>query len=453
MSPEMILVIAVAVFAVLAIMEAPIGIAIAVGAVVGTVMLDGPAVAASVAGTSAFNAVSSYSLFIIPMYILMGSLISNSVIARDLYAAIHRVVRKLPGGLAATAVLATGAFSGISGSSAADVAVIGRMSVREMVRHGYDRAYAAAIVAAAGMFASLIPPSLLIVLYGIVAQESIGALILAAVIPGCASAAILATFVVVREVILRRRGSVSAPSEDVQAEVTGITQGMPLPTPEKHGVRGLLYAALIFAIVIGGMGIGLFTATEAGAIGAFTALVLVVVSKKVRDRSAWLTVRSSLKETAETTGMIFLLVIGATMFTYLIASSRFPMDATAWVTSLNVDPKVIVLLFLLILLPLGLFLDGLSIMLLTIPIMAPIVEQMGFSGVWFAILALKMIEIGLITPPVGLNVFVISSVSGVEVSKVFNKVLPFVLIDLAFTGVLFLFPEIILWLPGVAGML
>lgn len=489
MSPEMIGLIAISAFLILTLLEMPIAISISIGGTLGIFLLQGSNLTTHAIGSIPYSSIANYSLLVVPMYVLLGSLMSHTGIGARIYAVANRLVGKRPGGLAAGAVLATAAFSGISGSSAADVATFGRVSVNEMARNGYAKPYAAAVVAAAGTFAVLIPPSITIVMYAVVANESIGAMILAGVIPGVISAVALAGFVILlgRRGNLLQGGVVKSSSQPVGEPLTDSRGGAGLAGDWKNGdvesewhatslatpdavqqasdrtssnsrevrehAAAVLYAAILFAIVVGGLYAGIFTAVESGAMGAFAALIIAAIARKEREANFWKVLTRSLMETSNVTSMIFLLLIGGSMFSYMLAISRVPTAAVQWATSLSIPPALVIALILLLLLPLGAVLDGLSLLLLTVPIIAPIAVSMGFDGVWFGILVIKMIEIGLITPPVGTNAFIISGITRIPVEKVFRCLVPFVVLDLCVTSLFFAFPETVLWLPRYAGLL
>lgn len=485
MTPVLAASIAVAVLFVLIAIEVPVGLALVGSGITGLFLMGSTATIESVLGSTPFAATAKYSLFVIPMYILLGSLVANAGIGRAIYRAVHRVLGRTPGGLAATAVGATTVFSGISGSSAADVAAFGRISVQEMGRFGYKREYAAAVVAAAGAFAALIPPSIGIVLYGIIAEVSISALIFAGIIPGVLSCLILMGFVVLRAArgAIKndpRFGGVAASSKGrrqggdlkaswdatADARVLARTDAMArteniVTAREYRGVArflhsdaiGIFYAAIIFVIVVGGLYGGVFTATEAGAVGAVAALIIMVIEVKKKRASVFRILTISLRETVGVVGMIFLIIIGGATFGYMLTVSGLPRALTDWAGGLDVPPLVVIAMMLLILLPLGAVLDGLTAMLITVPLMSPIVLELGLDPIWYGILVLKMIEIGLITPPIGINAFVISSATGVRAETVFRYLTPLVILDLSVTAVFFLFPEIVLWLPRLVGVL
>lgn len=459
MDLNLIVALAVATFIVLVLAEVPVGIALGVAGVLGMVVLDeGTRSAEAVLATTPFSVAASFSLVVIPLFSLMGALIANSGIGESIFRGASLLVGRLPGGLPATTVVATSFFSGVSGSSAADVAAFGRISVSEMRRHGYRPEYAAAVVAAAGTFAVLIPPSLVLILYGITAGIPVGHMLIAGVVPGALSCAVLAMFVVAQSTLglpgprherrpRRRRATIpaatgapveAAPAESVVAKATA------------KDLVGIGYAVVIFAVVIGGLYGGFFTSTEAAAMGAVVALVIAAVASAPYRRRAPRRIASlltvSLRETVEVTSMVFLLLIGAGIFNYFLASARVPVQLAEWIVDLPVDPSVVVIGILLMFIPLGMFLDGLSTMLMVVPIVAPIVADMGFNEIWFGILVLKMIEISLITPPVGINVFVISGFfRDIPVERIFRTVFPFVLLDLVVVALLFQFPGIVTW--------
>lgn len=465
LSAELAAGIAVIVLFILIAIEVPVALALLGSGIAGLLLMADYVSLANILSSAPYSASARYALIVIPMYILLGCLIANAGIGRAIYRAINRLIGRLPGGLAATAVGATTLFSGISGSSAADVAAFGRVSVQEMGRHGYKREYAAAVVAAAGAFAALIPPSVAIVLYGITAEVSIAALIFAGIVPGVLSCLILGVFVVVVAMRSRRRGDpsfgggspksppVSAPLPPLPT-TSVVTQPRTLLGRLVHSdFVGVVYAVIIFAVVVGALYGGLVTATEAAALGAIVSLIIMMVEVRKRRGSIFRVLQVSLREAVGTTGMVFLLLIGGAIFGYMLTISGLPQGLTQWAASLDAPPWVIVGFLLLILLPLGAVLDGLTTMLITVPLMAPIAVTLGFDPIWFGILVLKMIEIGLITPPVGINAFVISSATGVRSEAVFRYLVPFVLLDLLLTAVYFVAPEIVLWLPKVAGLL
>jgi C4-dicarboxylate transporter DctM subunit len=440
-----VLLISLLLFFLFALLEVPIGISLLVAGSAGIVMLKGTDLAMSVLAAVPFNGTSSYSLFAIPAFVLLGAIVANSGIARHMFVIASRATARIPNGVAVTTVGATAMMSGISGSSAADVASMGRMCAKEMNRVGYSLAQSAAVVAAAGAFAALIPPAIGLVLYAIIAGESVGQMLLAGIIPGLLSCATLMTYLMIRGGTKKKSGAGLA--ETIVSEQ--VEEGV---DPNRGLVTGLFIAVTLFVVVMGGLYTGFVTATEAAALGAMVAIVLVGLLPRSRDKKFGPLLWASLSETVRTSAMIFLLVIGGATVTYLVVSASLPERISEAVLAAPVPPELVLALFLLVLLPLGMFLDGMSILLLTVPIAAPVVVELGFSPIWFGILFMKMVEIGLITPPVGINVFVVAGMfKGLTVESVFRSVLPFVVLDLALVAVLFLVPEIILWLPSQAG--
>jgi C4-dicarboxylate transporter DctM subunit len=443
MSVELVALLAVLSFLVLALLEVPIGLSLALGGSLGITLLRGVPVTSSVLQKIPYSATSKYVLLTVPLFVLLGSLVANAGIGERIYFAINALVRRLPGGLGAATVIATSIFSGISGSSAADVATVGRVSIAEMRRYGYAPQHAGAIVAAAGAFAVLIPPSIGLVVYGIISEESIGALLLAGIIPGVLSGIVLAAAIVI-------------PAAFGWTSSGAILHGAPKTSagrdrmPFAAMASGLIYAAILFIIVAGGIYTGIFTATESAGIGAFAALIMTIPAARRGGIPRRVLVRTAVREAADITSMIFLLLLGGAIFTYFIVSTRLPNRMAERAVALEIPPLALVAIFLLLMIPIGMFLDGLSAMLLIVPIVTPIVAAFGFDGIWFGILMMKMIEIGLITPPVGINVFVVSGmVKDCTPEQLFRSVAPFVLLDFCLVALLFAFPEIVTWLPSL----
>jgi len=426
--------------------EVPVAFALGVAGFAGIVQMQGLAGAASTLAASPFNVTSSYTLTVVPMFILMGLFVSHSGMIDGIFNVAQRVTRRLPGGLGIATVLAATFFGGISGSSVADAATIGRVSIGEMSKRGYDKAYAAAIVAAAGTVDSLIPPSVALVMYGIVSGTSIGALLLAGIVPGLLTAAV---YIIL---IMLLSGGRYSPGRQERLSAAAPSGALP-----RQEVFGLLGGFLLFAIVIGGLYSGVFTATEAGALGAFASLALssLFVITWNADRGAALRsmLARSFGETGALTAMIFALIVGATIFSHFLVLAGVPMAISDWIIGLALPPGLVVISLLVVLLPMGMFIDGLSMLLIVGPLFHPVVTALGYEGVWFGILFIKCIEIGLLTPPVGLNVFVVAGLfRDLRVEDVFRRITPFILAELVVTAILFAFPPIVTFLPALAGI-
>lgn len=438
----------------------PVALSLGGAGAIGILMQQDFGDVTSTLGSIPNSAAGQYSLTVIPMFILMGVAVSHAGLLGGVFTVADRLTRKLPGGLALAALGAATIFGGISGSSAADSATVGRLSIGEMSKRGYDKAYAAAVVAAVGTVSILIPPSIVLVIYGILSQESIGRLLLAGIVPGLLTAAVYGLFIVSfaarggREV--GGKGRIIVRPQDAGADGLNGVAGAPA-TGRRAEVAGVLTAALLFSIIVGGLYSGLFTATEAGAVAAMCATVLslgwsILDPAKNRIGNAYRVMKGALSEAAALTSMIFLLVIGAAVFAHWLVLAGVPRDVSEWILGLEISPTLVVLAFLLILLVMGMLVDGLSMLLIVTPIAYPVVvTELGFDGVWFGIMMVKFIEIGLLTPPVGINVFVVSGLfPGLRAERIFVRILPFLIAELVVCAILFGFPEITTFLPDLA---
>lgn len=429
----------------------PVAFALAIGGSAGLVLLGSVDTATSTLASVPYGTTATYTLTLIPMFILMGLFVSHAGLLEHLFDLAQKLTRRLPGGLGVSTVLACTFFGGISGSSVADAATLGRLSIGGMSKRGYDQAYAAAIVAASGTVAILIPPSIALVIYGIVSGESIASLLLAGIVPGILTGITYATLI-----ILRARYS---PSPGYGGKDSLQTAKILTVSPSESRWLVTLAAAsgvVLFSVVVGGLYAGIFTATEAGAVGAVTAFGLSLAFMLARRRAVSNSpiirpVIDAVREAGSLTSMIFALIIGATIFTQFLTVAGVPADISEWILGLGVPPQVVVALFLLMLLPLGALIDGMSMLLIVTPIAYPVISELGFDGVWFGILMIKMVEVGLLTPPVGLNVYVVSGLfDGLRSENIFKKIWPFVTVELLLTAVLFVFPEIVTFLPDMA---
>ncbi len=437
---------ALAVLAILIVVDAPIAFALGISGLTGIGLMQGISGAANAFAAIPYNATSAYTLTVVPMFILMGLLVSHAGMIDGIFNLVQRATRRLPGGLGIATVLAATFFGGISGSSVADAATIGRVSIGEMSKRGYDKAYAAALVAAAGTVDILIPPSVALVMYGIVSGTSIGGLLLAGIVPGLLTAGVYMVLIV----LMAKSGKPGRGG--VPADRT-----RPQPKPQREEKFGMAGGALLFLIVIGGLYTGVFTATEAGALGAFASLIVstifVVAWGAKRGTSPRHVMVAALSETGALTSMIFALIVGATIFTNMLVLAGVPTAVSAWIVDLSVPKPLVVASMLLVLLPLGMFIDGLSMLLIVGPLFHPVATSLGYDGLWFGIMFIKCIEIGLLTPPVGLNVFVVAGLfDDLRVEDVFRRIAPFILAEFVATGILFAFPQIVTFLPAMAGI-
>lgn len=470
MSATTIIILAVALLLVLIAAEVPLAFSLAVSGFVGLLLLSGSDIAASAVASESYSSIAKFTLVIIPLFIAMGVMARHARIAEDAFAAASRSLRRIPGSLALAAILACAVFAAVSGSSVAAVVAIGRPAIGEMIRHGYNRSVALGVVGAAGTLGVLIPPSIVLVIYGILTGVSIGALLLGGILPGILSAIMYGVAVVVRA---RRNPELFGglvPSVDPGGTVgdTGLgtnparrsvstaqteptTVGSGTQRVGKHRV-GVLRAAVLFLIVLGGIYTGVFTAIESAAVGAVTVFVMMVW-ERVREgwRGTWTSIRESVVESVELNAMVAALLVGSAIFSSFMVSSGMPLRINEWLSGLPVHPLVIVALVLLAFIPLGMFLDPISSMLIAVPLVYPVVEGFGYSGVWFGILVVKFIEIGLITPPLGINAFVVAGVNEeATVEEAFRGVLRFLPVDLVTISLLFAFPWLATALGGAA---
>jgi len=471
MDAGLIIAIVMALLLFLLVVETPVSVALAASGGLGVLLVRGPSVVESLFANTPYTATSSYTLSVIPMYILLGMFALHGKLAQRIYALASRLFRWLPGGLGIATVGACAGFAAVSGSSVATAATIGRISVHEMRQRGYPAGFAAGIVAMAGTLGILIPPSVILVVYGVVTEQSIGALLLAGVIPGILTAVAYMVYVSIRVFVGRRNGTIVEERTDLATELEKLAP-MPSATPSTTAttsvgvveerytwpkmLRAGFWVLLLFVIILAGSLSGIFTVVESAGIGAFAALIILILETSTDGIKPFgRRLKAALYETAGTTTMTFMILVGASIFGFFLLLMRVPTNFATWVTGLDIPPILVIVVTLLALIPLGMFLDSLSMTIIAAPILAPVVMELGFSGVVYAILFVKLVEIGLVTPPVGMNVYVVGGVTKVPIEKVFLSVLPFLVIEAIVIAVLIAFPQITLWLPdlvrGISG--
>lgn len=382
--------------------------------------------------TTPYNTAATYAFSVLPLFILMGHFAFQGGISQDLYTTAYKWMGGLPGGLAIATTWAAAAFGAACGSSLASAATFTRISLPEMLRYGYDRKLASGCIAVAGTLAIMIPPSAAMVIYGIITGSNIGRLLIAGFIPGIISAAVFMMVVIVRV----KMNPALAPQP---AQRFGWGERL----VALKGVWGILALLLL---VMGGIYTGVFTPTEAGAVGAFGAFLIAFVRGGLKGGH----LKQAMLESGQTTAMIFFIIIGAMVFGRFLAISRVGPEFTEFITGLSVPPIVIILGFMVMYIFLGMIMDAVAMMAITLPVVFPVVMALGYSDIWFGILIVKVVEIGMVTPPVGMNCYVVASVAGdqVKLEDVFRGVLPFVIGDSLTLSALIAFPVISLWLPG-----
>jgi tripartite ATP-independent transporter DctM subunit len=415
------------------VMFAGVPIAMAMAAVGGlglaAILGIGPALA--IVGQTTFDTGLSYSLSVVPLFVLMGNLVTRAGLSDELYAACHAWLGHRRGGLAMATAVACGGFSAVCGSSLATAATMGKVALPQMRRYRYDDGLASGVIAAGGTLGILIPPSVILVLYGVTAQQDIARLFIAGIVPGLLG--ILGYMAAVR-ITCWRNPAAGPPAER-----------MPYAARFKAlwGVAGIVG---LFVLVIGGIYTGAFTATEAAGIGASGAFVIALARGRLTLRG----LLETLADTAATTTMMFMVLIGALIFSNFVNIAGLPSALAGFARASELPAPVILGCILLVYLCLGMVLESLSMVLLTVPIFAPVMAALGYDLVWFGIVVVVVTEISLITPPVGLNVFVLKSVlPDVPLSTIFRGVLPFVAADIVRLALIVVVPGLVLFLPDL----
>jgi tripartite ATP-independent transporter DctM subunit len=414
----------------LVVMGMHIAFATAVVGLLGTFWLRGLDPVLALSGYLPWSAVAKYGFSALPMFILMGYLAYYGGLSEKAYSGAKAWFGQLKGGLAIASTFGCAIFAASSGASTAACAVMGKIAIPEMKNSGYSDQLATGVVVASGTLASLIPPSVLIVIYGIITEESVGALLIAGVIPGIVSAIIYALMIY------------------VWAHVAN--EGTPIPSvPWKTKFKSLPTdfggVAIIFGVVIFGIYTGVFTPTEAGGMAAFAALIIGLFKRKL----TWNAAKISLLETASTTIMLFAIIVGVLFFLRFLALSGAPRYIAEMVSAWPVSRVLIMIGFLAIYIVLGCFMNPAGMMMLTVPVVLPTVVSLGYDPIWFGIIVIKMCEVSFITPPIGLNIYVVQSVAPkIPLQSIILGAMPFLAMDLLTVALFFVFPQIILWLPS-----
>ncbi len=412
-----------------------IGVGLGLSGFVGILLAINDRAALAQVATVPFSTTNSFTLAVIPLFILMGALATQAGLTTDLYRAAYNWLGKVSGGLAMATTLASAAFGAACGSTIVNAAVFTKMAMPEMTKFGYDKRLSAGCIAASGTLASLIPPSILMIVYAVITEQSVARLLVAGLAPGLLSAAIYLTGIYV----IARRFPHLAPIPEVT-----------ISRREKwESLKGVWGITFLFILVIGGIYLGFFVPTYAGAIGAFGAF-LIVLGKGRLNRA---TLIETFKDAGITTSTIFIIVIGGIIFARFLTYTGLVGDVSDWMIALGLPPIAYLIGFAVLYLILGMLIDPIAIMVMTLPIMFPIMTSVGYDPIWLGVIAIKLAEISLITPPVGLNVYVVRSASPVPLSleQVFAGVTPFLLMDVVTLALLVAFPSIVLFLPSLMG--
>ncbi|WP_334193970.1 TRAP transporter large permease [Pararhodobacter sp.] len=416
-------------------LRVPIGVALGVVSVLGLAYVRNFNIALSILRETPFAFAASWDLTAIPMFLLMGAIANHSGISSALFRAARLWFSALPGGLAVAANMASVGFAAACGSSLASSAAMGRLAIPEMLRAGYDRALATGVVASAGTLAALIPPSIMLVLYGVFAEVSISRLLIAGIVPGFLTAAAYVALIVIR-CKLNPALAPKLSNDELQT----------LKADRLSALREVWPVTALILGIIGGLYGGIVTPTEAGATGAALALLIAILQRRITLTSFV----DSLKESMSGTAQIFFVGMGAVMYTRLLSLTGVSTLLADMVGGYAADPLLVILAISVVFLILGMFLDPLGIMLITLPVFLPMMKALGLDLIWFGIIVVKYVEIGMITPPLGMNVFVVKSVTpSVPIWTIYRGVLWFLLAEVVVMALLIGFPQITLFLPNL----
>jgi C4-dicarboxylate transporter, DctM subunit len=429
-SPDAVAIIGFIVLFALMLLRVPVGMAMGLVGVSGFAYLVGGGPALKLVGQTSMRTVTDYTFGVIPMFLLMGAFVTTSGMSRELFGAANTFVGHLRGGLGIATIVACAGFAAISGSSVATAATFSAVAYPEMRRYDYPQSFATGVIAAGGTLGAMFPPSTVLAVYGIITEQDIGRLFIAGILPGLLAVSMyILTVAVIGKL---RPGFLPA----------GVRAG----TPERlKAIRGVWAPVLLFVFVIGGLYGGLFTPTEAGGMGAGGAFLIGVL----RGRLSRAEIRSSLLQATRTAAAVFTVLIGALLFGYFLTITQTPQKVTEFLTGLGVGRYGVLALIMLMYLVLGCLMDAMAMIILTVPIIFPVIKSLGFDPIWFGVIIVMTVELGLIHPPVGMNVFVIKSVvKDVKFSTIFVGVLPFIVTDLIRLVILIAFPIIALYLPS-----
>ena len=390
-----------------------------------------PNAAIGVLKTVPFSTTANFNLFVIPLFILMGQFCFHSGISGDLYKACYKWLSRMKGGLSLATLGASAMFAAVTGSSAATAATMGTVCLPEMRKYNYKDTLSTGCLAAGGTLGILIPPSVGFILYGIATGNSVGAMFAAGLMPGI----MLTVFYCATAIII----CMIDPGAGPRGEQFSMIEKL-------KAFREIWAIALLFIVVIGGIFAGLFTANEGAAIGAFGAFLFLIF----RKRCTWKTVKTALYDTIKTSAMIFLVIIGAYVFGRFLTITRIPMEMANGIASMNVSPYIVLILILALYTFVGCIMDSLAGLLLLVPIFYPVITDMGMNPIWFGVLMVMIMQAGQITPPVGINVFIIAGIAkDIPLYTVFKGVLPFLAALVLAVATIILLPQIAIWLPNL----
>lgn len=432
LGPMVLGLVATSAMVVLLLFGVPVAVSMLVVGFVGMGLTAGWPTALAQIQTLPYNFTASYGFAVMPMFILMGSLAVTSGIAEEIYDVAYKWLGRLRGGLYLATIAGQAAFGGISGSTVVDATVFTRTALPQMLRYGYPKSYAGACMVATGSFAAMIPPSITMVIYGILTEVSIGQMLIAGIVPGLVSAAIYALATVL---VVRVKPEIGPPAKErvMWAERFG-------------ALRGLWVMIVLFGVVMGGLYAGIFTPSGAGAVGAFGTFVVALLRRRLGWEGLWKAARTS----AVLTTVIFVVIIGGLLFSRLLVMVGFIDAFGPLVLHVTRSPLGIMFLFSLMYLVLGCLIDTTSMMIVTLPFVFPVIKQAGIDPIWFGILLVKLVEIATMTPPVGLNLFAVAAAGRgyVTMEDLIRGIWPFIVLELLILAILIAFPPLSVWLPN-----
>ena len=430
MSSDMVALAGFVALFVLMLLRVPVGMAMGLVGVTGFGYIVGSGPALKMVGQTSMRTVTDWNFAVVPLFLLMGSFATTSGMSRELFRAANALLGHLRGGLGIATIAACGGFAAICGSSVATAATFSRVAYPEMRRYGYPQSFATGVIAAGGTLGIMIPPSTVFAVYGLITEQDIGKLFVAGILPG-----ILAIFMYMATITIigyARPGFLPAGRRTDWAE-------------RIDAMRDVWATLLLFVFVIGGIYGGVFTATEAAGMGAGGAFLIGIA----RGRLSRADIVRSLLEATRTTAAVFTVLIGAILFGYFLTITQTPQKVTEFLTGLGLGRYGVLALIMVMYLVLGCLMDALAMIILTVPIVFPVIKQLGFDPIWFGVIIVMTVELGLIHPPVGMNIFVIKSViEDAKISTIFYGVLPFIITDIVRLILLIAFPMIALWLPS-----
>ncbi|OOG52100.1 TRAP transporter permease [Polaromonas sp. C04] len=433
MSNDMVALVGFAVLFILMLARVPVGMAMGLVGVTGYSYIVGGGPAMKLVSLTSMRTVTDYTFGVIPMFMLMGAFVSASGLSKEMFRAADAFIGHLRGGLGIATIVACGGFAAICGSSVATAATFSVVAYPEMRRFGYPQSFSTGVIAAGGTLGAMLPPSTVLVVYAILTEQDIGKLFMAGILPGLLA---MAMYVITINLIVKLRPDL-------------LPAGERRPWGERAQALKTVWAPLtLFIFVIGGLYGGFFTPTEAGGVGASGAYLLGVLRGKLDRKKT----RDALLQATRTTAAVFTVLIGALLFGYFLTITQTPQKLTEFLTSLGIGRYGVLALMMVTFLILGSLMDAMAMIILTVPIVFPVITAMGFDPIWFGIIIVMTVELGLIHPPVGMNVFVIKSVvKDVSFTTIFKGVLPFIATDILRLVILIAFPVIALWLPQHMG--